>query len=237
MQTIEITGLEAQEVHVILPPTICVMLNKLPWLFHLLSAILSQIVSFSGRDEYERCQHRHPLKPCWDLWKCCSSIITPAFSPRALKVIREYSCCSIFRCRKRYCCYSCIVQSFGFEGVQRFAGSCFSHVATLLSITESACVPCQLYHTLQTYIRTSWYKRENYQEVALITTCFSCLLSYVYVCGSPLPIVSKLLFTALKSSAVAIKGNFVCARYSSPKEGPKIGVKERTVGIWFKCFC
>lgn len=67
-------------------------------------------------------------------------------------------------------------------------------------------------------------------EVALIKTCFSCLLSCVSIRGSPLPVVSKLLFSALKSSAVAIKGNFVCARYSSAKEGPRVGVKERTVG-------
>jgi len=52
----------------------------------------------------------------------------------------------------------------------------------------------------------------DYLEVALIKPCFSCLLSCVGVCGSPLPVVSKLLFTALKSSTVAIKGNFVCAR-------------------------
>lgn len=139
------------------------MLNKPPWLLHLLSAILSQIISFSGRRKYDRCQHRHPLNPCWGLWKrCCSSVTTRAFSPRALKVIREYSCCSVFWCHEGYSCYSCIVQSLGFEGVQHFAGSCFSHVATLLSITESAHVTCQLYHTLQTYIRTSWHKRENW---------------------------------------------------------------------------
>lgn len=91
-------------------------------LLHLLSAALSQIMSFSGRDEYDPCQQR---------------------------------------CQKGYSCWSCIVQSLGSGDVQHFAGSCCSHVATLFSVPESPCVTCRWYHTLQAYVRASWYKREN----------------------------------------------------------------------------
>lgn len=91
------------------------------------------------------------------------------------------------------------------------------------------CVSCIRFFRLTLGLHDT-KRKIDYIEAALIKTCFSRLLSYVYVCGNPFRVVSKLLFTALRNSAVAIKGNFVCARYSSPKEGPRVGVKERTVG-------
>lgn len=138
-QGTEIAGLGMQESCGILPLTCCVTLNKLPWLLCLLSVILNHIITLSERDGYAQCQHQHPLNPCWSLCKCCcSTTTTQAFSPRALKVIQKYSCCSSFWCHKRDSCYSCTVLPLGFEGARHFACSCFSHVATLLPVTKSA---------------------------------------------------------------------------------------------------
>lgn len=151
-----------QEPRGILPLTCCVTLNKLPWLLCLLSVILNQIITFSGRNEYTQCQHQHPLNPCWSLCRCCcSTTTTQAFSPRALKVIQKCSCCSSLWCLKRDSCCSCFLLPLGFEGAQHFVCSCFSYIATLLPITKSARVTCQLYRILQMCIRTSWFKREN----------------------------------------------------------------------------
>lgn len=84
----------------------------------------------------------------------------------------------------------------------------------------------------------NWTKGKiDYAEAALIKTCFSGLLAFcLCLCGkaTPLPAVR----TSRRSSAAgAIQGNFVCARYLSPKEWPRAGVNKRTESSAFALGC
>lgn len=151
MQPVAVAGLRTPEPHVVLQLANCGMLNEPPQLLHLVSATLHQITRFFGRTSLAQSnQGKHRWPPsCWWAPEVLpqggyrSCIFISGFESKAEMLLQFCR-----RCHRLSSSPSCIVQPLRFEGVQRFAGSGFSHVATLLSVTEAACAACRLYRAL-----------------------------------------------------------------------------------------
>lgn len=84
---------------------------------------------------------------------------------------------------------------------------------------------------LQKCIRNGVEGKIDYAEVALIKTCFSRLLPFVYVCvARQHHSLQWELLRRRSSAAGAIIGNFVCARYLSGKVWPRMGLGRGQAG-------